>query len=316
MSQAKAAAVLGLSGRTLERWQRGAEAPTPRGRRRPWNALLPEERAIIAEVVARRDGADLSCRALSFWVLEHSGRYISPVAFWRYLKARKASQARVRRPRRPAGPRPDTTFALKPNDLWCWDITHLRTVVPWQFLYLYVVLDWVSRKGIAWLLAETLDSRTVLELWDRGLQNEGILELPKYLYPRSLSDRGPQMRSHLTRRFFARTGIEPLYTRPRTPNDNPEIEAFFSTMKGRPDYPGRFEGSAHAQTWCEQFFRWYNDEHHHRGLAYVTPSQRHAGLHEQVLAERAVFKARCLEERRKFNLNRAPSPAIDATQLV
>ncbi|MFQ5791901.1 MAG: transposase [Acidobacteriota bacterium] len=214
------------------------------------------------------------------------------------------------------GPRPDTTFALKPNDLWCWDITHLRTVVPWQFLYLYVVLDWVSRKGIAWLLAETLDSRTVLELWDRGLQNEGILELPKYLYPRSLSDRGPQMRSHLTRRFFARTGIEPLYTRPRTPNDNPEIEAFFSTMKGRPDYPGRFEGSAHAQTWCQHFFRWYNDEHHYRGLEYVTPSQRHAGLHEQVLAERAALKARCLEERRNFNLNGATSPAIDATQLA
>lgn len=317
MSQVKAAQVLGLSVRTLERWQ---QAPVPsrcRGNPRPWNALLPEERALIAELVARREAADLSCRALSFWVLEHYGRYISPVAFWRYLKTREASQARLRRPRHSPRPRPDTVFALKPNDLWCWDITHLRTVVPWQFFYLYVLLDWVSRKVVAWLLAETLASDEVRRLWDRGLQNEGILELPKYLYPRSLSDRGPQMRARLTRRFFARTGIEPLYARPRTPNDNPEIEAFFSTMKGRPDYPGRFASLEHAQAWCAQFFRWYNDEHHHRGIGYVTPSQRHAGLHDQVLAERAALKARCFAERRVFNPNhQVTHPATEATSVV
>ncbi|MFQ5914788.1 MAG: integrase core domain-containing protein, partial [Nitrospinota bacterium] len=123
-------------------------------------------------------------------------------------------------------------------------------------------------------------------------------------------------RSHLTRRFFARTGIEPLYARPRTPNDNPEIEAFFSTLKGRPDYPGHFEGFVHAQAWCEPFFRWYNEDHHHRSLGYVTPSQRHAGLHHQVLAERAALKAQCLEERRTFNRNGATSPATDATPVA
>ena len=316
MSQMKAAQVLGLSVRTLERWQQAPERPRRRGNPWPWNALLPEERALVAEVVARRDCVDLSCRELSFRVLEHYGRYISPLAFWRYLKRRGASQARVRRVRRLGGARPNIEFALKPNDLWCWDITHLRTMAPWQFFYLYVLLDWVSRKAVAWHLVERLDSQEVLALWDLGLENEGIMELPKYLYPRSLSDRGPQMRSRLTRRFFARTGIEPLYARPRTPNDNPEIEAFFSTLKGRLDYPGRFESFEHACAWCAQFFRWYNDEHHHRGLGYVTPSQRHAGLHEQILAERAALKARCFGERRAFNLNRADIPAAEATQLA
>lgn len=138
MSQTKAAQALGLSVRTLERWQQTPKSPRRRGNSRPWNALLPEERALVAEVVARRDCADLSCRGLSFWVLEHSDRYISPVAFWRYLKERDASQARLRRVRRPVGNRPDTQFAQQPNELWCWDITHLRTTVPWQFFYLYV----------------------------------------------------------------------------------------------------------------------------------------------------------------------------------
>lgn len=154
--------------------------------------------------------------------------------------------------------KPDTTFAQQPNTLWCWDITHLRTTTPWVFLYLYVLLDWVGRKVIAWHLAETLESREVLTLWDRGLQNERLLELPTHVYPRSLSDRGTQMRSRLTRRFFARTGVEALYARPRTPNDNPEIEAFFSTLKGRLNYPGRFESLEQALTWCAEFFRWYN----------------------------------------------------------
>lgn len=316
MSQTKAAQVLGLSGRTLERWQQTPRHPRRRGNSHPWNALLPEERALVAEVVARQDSADLSCRGLSFWVLEHSGRYISPGAFWRYLKRRDASQARLRRIQRPVGNRPDTGFAQQPNELWCWDITHLRTPVPWQFFSLYVLLDWVSRKVVAWHLAESLDSSEVRTLWDRGLETEQILELPKHLYPRSLSDRGTQMRSRLTRRFFSRTGIEPLYARPRTPNDNPEIEALFSTMKGRLDYPGRFESFEHALAWCEGFFRWYNDQHHHRGIGYVTPSQRHAGLHEEVLAQRAALKATCLAERRAFNQNQADISATKATSFA
>ena len=316
LSQAKAAQALGLSIRTLERWQQAPRSSRHRGNPRPWNALLPEERTLLAVVVARRDLADLSCRGLSFWVLEHYGRSISPVAFWRYLKRLDASHARIRRVRRPVGPRPDTRFAPQPNELWCGDITHLRTPVPWQCFYLYVLLDWVSRKVVAWHLAESLDSAEVRTLWDRGLQNEHILECSKSLYPRSLSDRGTQMRSRLTRRFFARTGIEPLYTRPRTPNDTPEIEALFSTMKGRPDYPGRFESVEHARAWCERFFRWYNEEHHHRGIGYVTPSQRHAGLHEEVLAQRAALKAMCLAERQAFNRTQAAIPATEATRLA
>ena len=164
------------------------------------------------------------------------------------------------------GAKPDTTFAQTPNTLWCWDITRLRTTQPWVFLYLCVLLDWVSRKVVAWHLAETMESRGVRTLWDHGLQNEGLMELPQHVHLRSLSDRGTQMRSRLTRRFFARTGVEGLYARPRTPNDNLDIEAFFSTLKGRLNCPGRFEHSAHAQAWCAEFFRWDNEEHHHRSL--------------------------------------------------
>lgn len=100
-------------------------------------------------------------------------------------------------------------------------MTHLRTTVPWQFFYLYALLNCVSRKAMAWHLAESLNFPAVLILVDWGLKNEQTLEVPKRLCPRSLSDRGTQMRSRLTRRIFGRPGIEPLYARPLTPNDNP-----------------------------------------------------------------------------------------------
>jgi putative transposase len=110
-------------------------------------------------------------------------------------------------------------------------------------------------------------------------------------------------------------GSSPCTLAPRTPNDNPEIEALFSTLKGRPDYPGRFE--SFEQAWCEGFFRWYTDQHHHAGIEYVTPSQWHAGHHDQVLAERATLKAQCLAERRTFNLsNQATRPATEATPVA
>jgi len=112
-----------------------------------------------------------------------------------------------RRRGEPVGAKPDTSFAQQPNSLWCRDITQLRTTQPWVCLHLSVLLDWVSRKVLAWPLAETLESRELLPLWDQGLQNEGLLEVPPHVYPRSLPDRGTQMRSRLTRRFFARTGV-------------------------------------------------------------------------------------------------------------
>lgn len=111
-------------------------------------------------------------------------------------------------------------------------------------------------------LAEMLESREVRTLWDRGLQHEGLLELPQRVYPRSLSDRGTQMRSRLTRRFFVRTGVEPLYARPRTPNDDPEIEAFFSTLKGQLSYPGASRAWSTPTPSVRSSVRWYNDDLH------------------------------------------------------
>src|SRR5690606_24796241 len=67
----------------------------------------------------------------------------------------------------------------------------------------------------------------------------------------------------------------------------PFSESLFRTLKYRPEYPERaFERLEDARAWVEQFVRWYNEEHRHSALKYVTPSQRHRGEDAELLARR------------------------------
>ena len=90
------------------------------------------------------------------------------------------------------------------------------------------------------------------------------------------------------------------HSRPRVSNDNPYSESQFKTQKYQPDYPGRFTGVAHARRWCEDYFDWYNNEHHHSGLAGFTPEQVFTGNYRDI----AVVKQRALDARYELNPER------------
>jgi len=77
------------------------------------------------------------------------------------------------------------------------------------------------------------------------------------------------MRSHSTKNFFKTLGIDQFYSRPRTPNDNPQIEALFSTVNNCPDYPGRFDTLEEARIYFKEFFNWYN----HKKIAHYRVRQ-------------------------------------------
>jgi putative transposase len=83
-------------------------------------------------------------------------------------------------------------------------------------------------------------------------------------------------------------GIVPSFSRPRVSDDNPFSEALFRTMKYRPNYPDRpFLSVEAAQIWVDEFVRWYNEDHQHSGIRFVTPAQRHDGHDGAILANRA-----------------------------
>ena len=86
--------------------------------------------------------------------------------------------------------------------------------------------------------------------------------------------------------LYGRLGITASFNRPRVSNDNPYSESHFKTLKYRPEFPDRFGGLEHARSFCGWFFRWYNAEHHHSGLALLTPSDVHHERTTTVIAKR------------------------------
>ena len=70
-------------------------------------------------------------------------------------------------------------------------------------------------------------------------------------------------------------------------NNDAQAEAFFRTLKYRPGYPGKgFDTLERARVWVKNFVHWYNHEHRHSALKFVTPTQRHAGDDHAVLRAR------------------------------
>ncbi len=87
-------------------------------------------------------------------------------------------------------------------------------------------------------------------------------------------------------------GITASYSRPRVSNDNPFSEALFRTCKYRPNWPSKgFAVKADAQAWVKSFATWYNGEHLHSAIRFVTPEARHAGHDHATLANRANLYA-------------------------
>ena len=313
LSAQRACGVLGLSPRTWQRWQAADRAPRPEPDRtvpltgavvrvpryRPYNALTAREAALVVALIRSPQHADASCRELAL-ALEQglSPLSVSHVTIWEYQcalnchgpRGRQVSQGLHRTA-------PETDWVNGPNQLWDWDITYLQSLERGVFFYLYSLLDHWSRKNIAWLIGAQLSSASVQTLWDHGLINEDLLDQPARTWPQSLSDRGAQMRSHSTKAYFKKLSVEQLFSRPRTPDDNPYIESHFATIKTQPVFPGYFADQATAENYFDQFYPWYNEVHPHTRLHMLTPSQMHAGQSACVLANRAALKVATLATR-------------------
>ena len=85
------------------------------------------------------------------------------------------------------------------------------------------------------------------------------------------------MRAKTTAELFVDLGVAASFSRPRVSNDNPFSEAQFKTLKYRPEFPERFDGIEHARAHLRRFFAWYNDEHRHSGIGFMTPAAVHFG---------------------------------------
>jgi putative transposase len=102
------------------------------------------------------------------------------------------------------------------------------------------------------------------------------------------ADRGTSMRSRPVAMLLADLGVTKSHSRPHVSDDNPYSESQFKTLKYQPDFPVRFDSIEHARTFCQAFFAWYNHEHRHSSIGYMTPAAMHSGQAHQLYAARQV----------------------------
>jgi transposase InsO family protein len=284
-----ACAVLGLSLRTVQRWEReGLTDRRPGSRARPANALSETERA---EVLTRLNSAEFAGESPNQVVvkLADRGEYLaSEASLYRLLREEKLLAHRQNSA--PARRHQATLLAATgPNQIWSWDITWLRSPVRGWFFYLYLILDLYSRKIVAWQVHERECAEYAAALATEACFLEGIGgETPLVLH----ADNGGPMKGASMLATLQWLGVVPSFSRPRVSDDNPFSEALFRTLKYRPDYPERaFADIEQARTWVEQFVRWYNYEHQHSGIRFLTPQQRHTGEDQAILQHRhAVYQ--------------------------
>lgn len=278
--------VLNITERTYQRWtaeKRIKEDQRPLTKRPiPKNKLSEEERAEIIKVVNKARFADL-VPAQIVPKLATEGKYIaSESTFYRVLKENKMNVNR-NKSKTPVKRIIPTHIATAPNKVWTWDITWLGGPVKGIYYKLYLIIDIYSRKIIAYEVWESENAEYAQYLIKKAVLLESIAGKPLVLH----SDNGSPMKAATFQTTLEKLGIQSSFSRPRVSNDNPYSESLFRTLKYRPKYPDKgFTSLIDARKWVQKFVNWYNHDHLHSGIKFLTPNERHNGLESKIMEKR------------------------------
>lgn len=253
----------------------------PRPRPTPAHALSLAEKMSVRELLNSERFMDQAPRQVYATLLDE-GQYLCHWrTMYRILSAHNEVRERRLLRRHPIYKKPEL-LAERPNEVWSWDITHLRGPVKWSGYKLYTVLDIFSRYAVGWMIAEVESSDLAKQLIAETARKQGIQPDQLTLH----ADNGSPMKGKPLSHLLVDLGITKSHSRPYTSDDNPFSEAHFKTMKYRPDYPDRFRTIDDARRWVRAFFGWYNHQHYHSGLNLMTPASVHYGEAVAVQAQR------------------------------
>lgn len=249
----------------------------------PKNKLSDEEEQAVLAVMLSHEFADSPPSQIVPTLLTRGIWLASESSYYRILHANKLAVHRGRQAPPMSRAIPQLS-ASQPNEVWCWDVSWLKTLVAGRYYYLHLFLDLYSRKIVLAEVLENESDENASRLTIMAINREGIVhQPPKVLH----SDNGGPMRSAMLKETLASLGVASSFNRPHTSNDNAFAEAIFKTAKYRPNYPAKgFKSLQEAQAWVMAFVTWYNEVHLHSGLNFVTPIDRHEGRDESILAHR------------------------------
>ena len=253
----------------------------PRPRSEPVRALSALEREAVHQTLNSERFADQAPREVYATLLDEGTYLCSPSTMYRVLDEQTEVRERRDQLRHPAYAKPEL-LATHPKQVWSWDITKLLGPMKWTYYYLYVLLDIFSRYVVGWLIAERESSDLAELLITETCAKQQIARDHLTIH----ADNGGPMIAKAVTLLMTDLGVLPSHSRPHVSNDNPFSEAQFKTMKYQPDYPERFGSLVEARTWAQAFFPWYNDEHHHSGIGFMTPAAVHSGEAAHLFTER------------------------------
>jgi putative transposase len=306
IGRGRACEVLGCARPSWYRWRRPllAEpaATSPAQALQP-RALSELERQRILHALTEPRMCDLS-PAAAYAIMLDEGTYLGSISTC-YRVLRNAQQVRERRrvATHPPTVKPELV-AMRPNEVWSWDITRLAGPAKWVWFYLYVILDIYSRYVVGWTLARRETAAIAEALIRETVAREGIVRNQLAIH----ADRGSAMTSKTIAELYADLGVTKSFSRPHTSNDNPFSEAQFKTMKYRPEFPGRFGSLADGLGFCEDFFAWYNQHHYHSGIALLTPAIVHHGRAPAILAQRQLVLDAAYKRHPERFVRKPPQP--------
>lgn len=283
---------LGIGLNTYRRWSvQGCEDQRSHvSRPTPSHALTQSERQAVLHACHRREFASLPPAQIVARLLDDEQTYLaSESTFYRILHAAGEQRRRGRQsaPRHKGPPRRHRTD--HPNAVWSWDVTYLPTLVRGQFFYLYLIVDIYSRKIVGYEVFESENMANSSQVIQRAVLREQCGHRPLVLH----GDNGSAMKGSTIYTKLEELGVTPSHSRARVSNDNACSESLFRTCKYHPAFPATgFTDLTDTRQWVGQFVHWYNEQHRHSEIRYVTPAQRHAGLDHSILARRhALYQA-------------------------
>jgi putative transposase len=269
----------------------------------PARSLSPVERATVLTALHAERFQDRSPAAVQATLLDEGQYFCSIRTMYRILEQEGESRERREQLVHPAYRKPEL-LATAPNQLWSWDITKLRGPVKWTYFYLYVILDVFSRYVAGWMIAPRESAELAKQFIEEAIVKHQVPAGQLTIH----ADRGRVMKSKPVAFLMADLGVAKSHSRPYVSDDNPYSESQFRTLKYRPEFPDRFGCIQDSRAFCQQFFRWYNQEHRHSGIGLLTPAMVHFGDAQSVLERRQlVLNAAYLAHPDRF-VRRPPRP--------
>jgi putative transposase len=272
---------LGMSRATMYR-RTTCEKPPSYSVRPPNPRRLGEnERQTILDVLHSEQFVDQPPPEV-YATLLSQGVYMASIRTMYRVLAEQGESRERRAQRAPMKHVKPTLTATAPNEVWTWDITKLRSVIPGAMFSLYVIIDLFSRMVVGWLLAECESAAHAERLFADTIARQSVAPGALTVH----ADRGSPMRSDNLAQLLATLGVARSFSRPHVSDDNAFSEAQFKTLKYQPDYPGQFTSFAFARAWCQQFIGWFNEQHQHSGIALYTPADVFYGRVEEIAKRR------------------------------